>query len=114
MPNLVICLTILRFTLFGSRDPLTIRLAIERVPAHLFEVSESAMERFCEVNFERTSQLNNQGLVIGVEGREGAPFRIYSYVRGGYCKVGRKRVFMSGESRLRSARSVEVRLTSAW
>ena len=29
--------------------------------------------------------------MVGVEGCEDASFRIYSYMRGGYCKVGRRR-----------------------
>ena len=36
--------------------------------------------------------------MVGVEGREGTPLRIYSYVKGGYCKGGRRRVSVGGEA----------------
>ena len=42
--------------------------------------------------------------MVGVEGHKDGPFRIYSYVRGGYCEVGRRRVSEEGEA----GRGIEV------
>ena len=35
--------------------------------------------------------------MVGVDGCQGALFRIYRYVRGGFCKVGRRRVSVGRE-----------------
>ena len=36
--------------------------------------------------------------MVGVEGRESAPFTIYSYVGFGYCEVGRRWVSVGGKA----------------
>ena len=63
-----------------------------------FKVSESSMRRLWEVNLERTSQLDNDWKVVGVEDREGVSLRIQGYVGGSYCEDGRGGVSAIGDA----------------
>ena len=76
----------------GGRGPLKItegflRFLGERAPVGLAEIGEGVVRGFWEVHGERISQLDKDGEVIGVQGNEGEPLRVYGNVWGGYSNV---------------------------